>query len=61
VATFTALYDSCVLYPMTLRSLLMYLALTDLFRARRTNDIHEAWIRSVLESRQDLTPIFRPK
>jgi predicted nucleic acid-binding protein len=32
----------------------MRLALTDLFRARWTEEIHEEWIRSVLESRPDL-------
>jgi hypothetical protein len=55
VSQFTALFDACVLYPAPLRDLLMYLALTDLFRARWTNDIHEEWIRSVLKDRPDLT------
>jgi predicted nucleic acid-binding protein len=54
VAAFTALFDACVLYPAPLRDLLMRLALTDLFRARWTEEIHEEWIRSVLESRPDL-------
>jgi len=52
---FTALYDACVLYPAPLRDLLMHLALTDLFRARWTDDIHEEWIRNVLQKRPDLT------
>lgn len=30
MATFTALYDACVLYPAPLRDFLMRLALTDL-------------------------------
>jgi hypothetical protein len=55
VAAFTALYDACVLYPAPLRDLLMWLALTDLFRARWTNAIHEEWIRNVLKDRPDLT------
>ena len=54
MATFTALYDACVLYPAPLRDLLMRLALTDLFRARWTNQIHDEWIRNVLEDRRDL-------
>lgn len=33
----------------------MRLALTDLYRARWTNQIHEEWIRSVLANRADLT------
>jgi len=55
VAAFTALYDACVLYPAPLRDLLMRLALTDLFRAKWTDAIHEEWIRNVLEDRPDLT------
>jgi hypothetical protein len=33
----------------------MHLAVTDLFRAKWTGEIHEEWIRSVLEDRPDLT------
>jgi hypothetical protein len=52
--SFTAVYDACVLFPAPLRDLLMQLALTDLFRARWTEAIHDEWIRSVLASRPDL-------
>jgi predicted nucleic acid-binding protein len=52
---FTALYDSCVLYPAPLRDLLMHLAVTDLFRARWSDAIHDEWINSVLGDRPDLT------
>lgn len=55
MATFTALYDSCVLYPAPLRDLLMWLGLSDLFRPRWSNEIHEEWIRNVLKDRPDLT------
>jgi len=34
---FTVIYDACVLYPAPLRDLLMRLALTDLYRARRVS------------------------
>src|SRR5215467_7169425 len=54
--TFTALIDACVLYPAPLRDLLMWLALTDLFRARWTDEIHDEWIRNVLADRPDLRP-----
>ncbi len=54
MASFVAVYDACVLYPAPLRDLLLHLALTDLFRARWTERIHEEWIRSVLASRPDL-------
>lgn len=56
MATFTVLYDACVLYPAPLRDLLMRLALTDLFRARWTDRIHDEWIRNVLINRSDLKP-----
>ena len=41
MANFTVVYDANVLYPAPLRDLLMRLALTDLFRARWTNEIHD--------------------
>lgn len=54
MAGFTALYDACVLYPAPLRDLLLQLALSDVFRAKWSADIHEEWIRNVLEQRPDL-------
>lgn len=51
---FAVLYDACVLYPAPLRDLLMRLALTDLFRAKWTNQIHDEWMRNVVADRQDL-------
>jgi len=54
VAQLTAIYDACVLYPAPLRDFLMQLALTDLFRAKWTNRIHDEWIRNLLENRLDL-------
>lgn len=33
----------------------MWLALTDLFKARWTEEIHSEWIKNVLENRPDLT------
>ena len=54
-SSFTVLYDSCVLYPAPLRDLLMQLALTDLFRAKWTDAIHEEWMRNVAADRPDLS------
>lgn len=54
MASFVAVFDACVLYPASVRDLLLHLALTDLFRARWTDRIHEEWIRAVLKQRQDL-------
>jgi predicted nucleic acid-binding protein len=50
-----AVLDASVLYPAPLRDLLMNLALTDLFQARWTDQIHGEWTRNVLEDRSDLT------
>jgi PIN domain len=55
VSEFTALLDACVLYPAPLRSLFMYLAMTDLFRARWTDAIHEEWMRSVQKDYPDIS------
>ena len=52
---FVALFDACVLYPAPLRDFLMNLAITDLFRAKWTDEIHDEWIRNVLINRPDLT------
>lgn len=45
---YTALLDANVLYPAPLRDLLLQLAVTDLFRARWTADIHREWIEALL-------------
>lgn len=45
---FSVIYDACVLYPAPLRDCLLRLALTDLFKARWTNRIHEEWIGALL-------------
>jgi hypothetical protein len=55
VNRFTVFYDACVLYPAPLRDLLMRLALTDLYRARWSDQIHEEWITAVLRNRSDLS------
>jgi len=51
----TALFDACVLYPAPLRDLLMHLAMTNLFCARWTDQIHDEWIRNLLKNRSDLS------
>jgi hypothetical protein len=55
VAAFTVFYDANVLYPAELRNFLMHLALTGVFRAKWSSDVHEEWIRNLLENRPDLT------
>lgn len=51
---FTVVFDSCVLYPATLRNVLLQLATTDLFRARWTDAIHDEWTRSLLRDKPDI-------
>lgn len=54
-SSFTAFYDANVLYPAPLRDLLVYLALTGVYRARWTAQVHEEWKRNLLKNRPDLT------
>jgi len=54
MASFTVLFDACVLYPAPLRDLLMRLAMTDLFRARWSTAIHDEWTEAVLRTRPEL-------
>lgn len=53
MASYTALFDACVLYPAPLRDLLLQLATTLLFRARWTAHIHDEWTRSLIAARFD--------
>lgn len=54
MASSAVIYDACVLYPSALRDFLIQLAMTDLFKARWTNRIHDEWIRNLLKNRPDL-------
>lgn len=54
-SSLSVIYDACVLYPAPLRDFLMQLALTDLFRAKWTDRIHDEWIEHLLLKRPDLT------
>ena len=51
---FVVIYDACVLYPAPLRDLLIRLAMTGLFSARWTDQIHDEWIDNLLKRRSDL-------
>jgi len=48
------LYDACVLYSAPLRDLLIHLALSDLYQAKWTNEIHDEWVRNLLANRPDI-------
>jgi predicted nucleic acid-binding protein len=47
ISTFTAVFDSCVLFGIRLTSLLMELAMSGLFRPRWSDDIHREWMQAV--------------
>lgn len=53
--SFRAFLDANVLYPVSLRNLLMRLTLAKLFQALWSSDVHEEWIRAVLRDRPDLS------
>jgi len=48
-------YDACVLYPFHLRNVLVQCAVDRLVDARWTDDIHDEWIRNLLERKPGLT------
>jgi hypothetical protein len=54
MAIYTVILDACVMYPAPLRSYLLYLAQTGLFRARWTAQIHEEWIRNLIKNNPSL-------
>lgn len=54
ISTFTAFIDANVFYGARLRSLVLYLAQTKLFRARWSDRVHDEWIRNLLQKRPDL-------
>ncbi|MDZ7801163.1 MAG: PIN domain-containing protein [Trueperaceae bacterium] len=47
---YTALLDANVLYPAPIRDVMLELAVTDLFRARWSADIHHEWIEALLRN-----------
>ncbi|MEN9870765.1 MAG: hypothetical protein RLZZ171_1753 [Cyanobacteriota bacterium] len=55
ISNFTVVYDACILYPNTLRDLLMELAVRDLYRAKWTDEIHDEWIKNLNKNKPDLS------
>ena len=49
-----AFLDASVLYPAPLRDLLLELAVSDTYRAKWSNAVHEEWIRALLQDRPDI-------
>ena len=50
MSQYTVLFDANVLYPAPMRDALMQLAVTDLFKAKWTADIHRAWIDALMRN-----------
>ncbi len=55
MGSFTAFLDASVLYPAPLRDLLLELAVSDLYRAKWSDAVHDEWINALLRTRSDLT------
>lgn len=55
MASFTVVYDACVLYPAPLRDLLIRIAASGIVRARWSRTILEEMTGSILRDRPDLT------
>ena len=51
-----AFLDASVLYPATLRSVLMYLAAADTFRALWSDAVSREWMTALARDRPDLSP-----
>jgi predicted nucleic acid-binding protein len=49
-----AFLDASVLYPSTIRSVLMFLAAFDTFRAKWSEEIHREWAAALARDRPDL-------
>ena len=50
------LFDACILYPASLRDVMMYLAGSGLFYAKWTDRIHDEWISNLLEKQPKISP-----
>jgi len=51
---FTAVYDACILYPVSLRDLFVRLGQTGLFRAKWTEQILDEFVAALLAKHPDL-------
>jgi len=49
------IYDSCIFYSFMLRNLFVQLAMTGLFRAKWSEEIHQEWMSNLLRDRPSLS------
>lgn len=52
-----ALIDASVLYRATARSILLYIALSDVFRPRWSQTIQHEWVRALVRNEPNLDPV----
>lgn len=57
MASFVVVYDACVLYPASIRDLVLELARTGLLRAKWSTRIHAEWINALIRERPELDRI----
>lgn len=57
MVSFIVVYDACVLYPASLRDLLMRLARANLFQAKWTEEILDEVFENLIADRPDLDPL----
>lgn len=53
MSLYTALLDANVLYPAPMRDLFLQLAVSDVFRAKWSADIHREWIEALLRNQPE--------
>ncbi len=51
---FIVVFDACVLYPAPLRDFLLRLAISGLFSAKWSEQIHDEWMRNLSKSRPEI-------
>jgi hypothetical protein len=51
--TCTGLLDANIIYPAPVPDLFLQLAVTDIFKARWTADIHRKWIEALMRNQPD--------
>ncbi|WP_187431479.1 hypothetical protein ROLI_038380 [Roseobacter fucihabitans] len=47
---YTALLDANILYPAPMRDVVMQLAVTDIFKAKWSEDVHREWMESLMRN-----------
>lgn len=54
ISTFTVFIDANVFFGARLRSLVLFMAQSNMFRARWSERVHEEWMRNLIAKRRDI-------